>query len=247
MKLTASQEDVRRRQPDIRSSWMEWQRFLHGNNSFISRNFRTLTLISYTCHHCGFIMKSWDNVLQIDLDIPEHGRGSLEDSLNHRFLRTETIGDYRCDNCKHTGPGKQERFARCPEILIFMLRRHGFNKELNLAYKRQSVITFPLNNLSMDPYCISLDGRGSEELDKSFLKPFIYDCYAVVQHRGDDIKSGHYWTLVKERDAGTGGREQWFKYNDSILQTVGDIKKESMTNAETYLLFYERRRVLGKQ
>jgi ubiquitin C-terminal hydrolase len=192
-------------------------------------------------------MKGWDNALQIDLDIPEEGRGSLEESLNQRFLKTETLGDYRCDNCKHMGADKQDRFARCPEILIFMLRRHGFNKEQNLPYKKQGIVTFPLNNFSLDPYCISLDGRGSEELDKGFLKPFIYDCYAVIQHRGDEIKAGHYWTLVKERDAGTGGREQWFRYNDSILETVENIKKATMTNAESYLLFYERRRVLGKQ
>jgi len=226
---------------------MEWQRFFHSNNSFVSRNFRTLTVNTYTCRNCGYVMKSWDNALQIDLAIPEEGRSSLEESLNKRFLKTEALGDYRCDECKHLAADKHERFARCPEILIFMLRRHGWDNVKNIPKKNHSIVTFPLNNLSLDPYCISLDGRGSEELDKSFLKPFIYDCYAVIQHLGDDIKSGHYWTLVKERDAGTGGKEMWFKYNDHILEKVGDIKKETMTNSESYLLFYERRRVLGKQ
>jgi uncharacterized UBP type Zn finger protein len=206
-----------------------------------------LTLNTYICRHCGYVMKGWDNVLQIDVAIPEEGHYTLQDSLNNRFYKTEILSDYRCDDCKHLGVDKHERFARCPEILIFMLRRHGWDYVKNLPKKNQSSVTFPLENLSLDPYCISLDGRGSEQLDKSFLKPFIYDCCAVIQHRGDNIRAGHYWTLVKERDAGTGGREVWFKYNDDILETVADITKEAMTNNETYLLFYERRRILGKQ
>lgn len=221
---------------------MEWQRFLHNNNSIISKNFRGQTISYITCLQCGFVQKSWETWLDIQLEIPEIREASLEQSLNKRFNIGESLDGYRCDNCKHCAGERRDRLSRCPEILIIMLRRHGYDKSRG-PYKRGTKVTFPLDGLSMDPYFISLDGRGTEELDSGVLKPFTYDCYAVIQHRGSQPTSGHYWALVKERAPDEAGREAWFIYDD---RKVNRIQRQEVLNItqsiDSYILFYQRRK-----
>jgi ubiquitin carboxyl-terminal hydrolase 8 len=241
--LTASQQEVRRQQPDIRSCWMEWQRFLHNNNSFISQTFRGQTISYLTCPKCDFVQKSWEPWLDVQLEIPLQGQGTLEDALNTRFNSNQAVDDYRCDNCKHVGGERRERLSRCPDVFIIMLRRHGYNWETKETKKVRTRVTFPLDGLSLDPYFISLEGRGPEQLDNGVLEPFVYDCYAVIQHRGTMITSGHYWALVRERAPDDPAGEAWYKYNDSEVTKIPHQGVRKATQAaESYILFYHRRK-----
>lgn len=53
---------------------------------------------------------------------------------------------------------------------------------------------------------------------------FNYDTYAVIQHEGATINSGHYWSLAKSMDksqirvnGAVQGAGLWHRYNDSIV------------------------------
>jgi ubiquitin carboxyl-terminal hydrolase 8 len=237
--LTPAQEEVRRQQPLIKSSWMEWQRYQYSHRSFITQSFCGQSVTDQTCNHCGFVQRAWDTWMTCPVDI-EHMRSSrdksLERALGYRFGRRELLEDYKCDKCKHTGATRTETISRCPEILVIMLRRTLYVN--NRTEKSHVAVSFPLDNLSMDPYFISLEGRGTEQLDRSFLEPFRYDCYAVVQHQGNTIDAGHYWAFVRDLQSST--REDWYKFEDTRpIVPVKDIRKASQ-NALSYLLFYRR-------
>jgi ubiquitin carboxyl-terminal hydrolase 8 len=173
----------------------------------------------------------------VDIDHLKNSKDkSLERALQYRFGRSEPLEDYKCDKCKETGASRTETISRCPEILIIMLRRTLYIN--NRSQKSHVPVSFPLDNLTMDSYFISAEGKGSEQLDRSFVKPFRYDCYAVVQHEGSTIDAGHYWAFVRDLQPST--REDWYKFEDTrpIVQ-VKDIRKATQ-NALSYLLFYKR-------
>jgi ubiquitin carboxyl-terminal hydrolase 8 len=218
---------------------MQWQRYCHANDSIITRALYGQTTSSFTCPHCGFVQRSWDPWLGLHVNIPASGQESLLTLLNESFNTLQETDGYRCDQCRQEGARRLDKISRCPEILIIVLARNIYRKDGSQG-KKDTVVRFPLDNLSLDPYFISLDGLGSENLDDGFLAPFIYDCYAVLQHVGPGSKSGHYWALVKETDH-RNGKDVWIRYNDREIKIIKDIQSESQ-NERSYVLFYQRRK-----
>ena len=235
--LTSSQEEVRRKWPVLRSSWMEWQRFLHSSDSFITHKFRGQSVFTRTCSHCGFESKSWDTWLTIQLPILEVQSQTLSDALTRRFENSGSLEDYRCESCKAKGNKStlQEKLSRCPDILIIMFKR-GLTDLNCRARKITTRLTFPLDDLDMDRYFIPVDGVVSEKLDRSYMKPFKYDCYAVIQHAGRTITSGQYWTLLRDLRK---DRKTWTRFSDEQVTTVPAIRTQ---DSESYVLFYERQK-----
>jgi ubiquitin C-terminal hydrolase len=238
--LTASQMAVRREQSVIRSSWMQWKRFCHSNNSIITHTFFGQNTNSITCPNCGSIEKSWEPWAHMNVPILGASRGevSLEQLLDAMFKQPHALEDYRCDHCKQEGPTSLPKISRCPDILILVLGRHEWHN--NKSHRKNTRVKFPLENLSLDQYFIPLDGKGSEPLDEGFIGPFIYDCYVVVRHEGPSARQGHYIALVKETDP-RNGKDVWVQYNDHSVSEVEDIRTASQTK-ESYILLYQRRK-----
>ncbi len=219
---------------------MQWQRFCHSNASIITRTFFGQNATSFTCPHCGFVGKSWEPWAQITVPITgqQGGESNLVNLLNDQFDKSHQLEGYRCDQCKQEGPTSLQKISRCPEILILILGRNAWRG--NIHTKKTTRVRFPLDGLSLDPYFISLEGQGSEQLDDSFISPFLYDCYAVVQHFGANAKEGHYTALVKETDP-RNGKDIWLEYNDEVVREVANIGSVSQSK-NSYVLFYQRRK-----
>lgn len=62
--------------------------------------------------------------------------------------------------------------------------------------------------------------------------PYVYDCYAVLQHIGADLGRGHYTTAVRDKM-----KKVWRTYNDTIVR---EVDPKGLQNKEAYILFYER-------
>jgi len=56
----------------------------------------------------------------------------------------------------------------------------------------------------------------SEEVPANRGK-FVYDLVGVVVHTGLTISSGHYYSVVKDRDGG-----KWFRFDDETVEPLGD-------------------------
>jgi ubiquitin carboxyl-terminal hydrolase 4/11/15 len=61
----------------------------------------------------------------------------------------------------------------------------------------------------------------------------MYDLFAVVNHRGESINSGHYTAVVRNPVDG-----KWRLFDDTH---VVEIDTAQVVTASAYLLFYERR------
>ena len=65
-----------------------------------------------------------------------------------------------------------------------------------------------------------------------------YDLYAVCNHHGSDLQSGHYTATCKNPTDG-----QWYHFDDVHTRVVD---KTDVVTVDAYILFYQRRQVLNE-
>jgi ubiquitin carboxyl-terminal hydrolase 31 len=63
----------------------------------------------------------------------------------------------------------------------------------------------------------------------------IYDLYAVCNHHGSDLQSGHYTATCKNPTDG-----HWYNFDDVHTRVVD---KTDVVSVDAYILFYQRRQV----
>ena len=63
----------------------------------------------------------------------------------------------------------------------------------------------------------------------------IYHLYAIVTHIGPSSMSGHFIAFCKSPIDG-----KWYKFNDAIVDYVGDFNNNVSNFGTPYILFYER-------
>eukprot|EP01065_Artemidia_motanka_P040811 TRINITY_DN518_c0_g2_i1.p1 TRINITY_DN518_c0_g2~~TRINITY_DN518_c0_g2_i1.p1 ORF type:complete len:2026 (+),score=546.13 TRINITY_DN518_c0_g2_i1:130-6207(+) len=61
----------------------------------------------------------------------------------------------------------------------------------------------------------------------------VYDVFAVVNHQGETLRDGHYYSYVKCKDG------QWYEFNDKLVARIED--PACVCTREAYLLFLLRR------
>jgi ubiquitin carboxyl-terminal hydrolase 22/27/51 len=75
--------------------------------------------------------------------------------------------------------------------------------------------------------------KKSQDNDQKLNRPSAkYLLYAVVNHEGRSIDSGHYTSIVKH------SKNHWIKCDDLNLTT---FPIEKVLNSEGYLLFYHKK------
>lgn len=217
------------RMPAIQSAILEWNRFFTYESSVINRWFGGQYTVSTTCNHCRHCVKRWDTWIDLAVPILETRSQTLDDALRRHF-EPEMLDDYKCEGCNRTGGVvRSQLISRCPTYMIIDLKRAT-------AHKIKTQITFPLDNLDMTPHFVSTAGLETSTLSrddhKHYMAPFKYQCYAVIQHEGATIDSGHYWTLVRDLK-----ENKWWEMNDN---KVGQISASKTQTANSYILFYKR-------
>jgi len=142
----------------------------------------------------------------------------LEDCLDE-LTKVEQLGindSWYCSRCqKHQQASKQLQLWRLPNILVLQLKR------FTVRGKIDNLITFPINGLD-------LSKRVSEQMSDA-----VYDLFAVDEHKGDRVSTGHYTSYAMNSSDG-----MWYHYQDAI---VSPSTPEAAINPAAYLLFYRRR------
>ena len=144
-----------------------------------------------------------------------------------------------CDKCNQKIPAvKSQNFQELPRILIFVLKRFGYNNDTKQKFKINDYYEFPLE-LNMNKY---IQNNKTNNLFK--LK-------SIVIHKGN-CERGHYYCYINNDK-----NNQWYEFNDIkiskfdinnldneafgneiILEKNIMIEKENDKNA--YMLFYEK-------
>ncbi|XP_037296928.1 ubiquitin carboxyl-terminal hydrolase 20 isoform X2 [Manduca sexta] len=145
---------------------------------------------------------------------------SLQDCLAAFFSADELKGDnmYSCSRCNKLRNGvKMSGVVVLPEVLCVHLKR--FRHELMFSAKVAARVSFPINDLNMQPYthteCASRVRR--------------YELCAVICHAGT-AGGGHY-TCVARNPRG------WFCFDDAA---VAPVSAHHLAHCEAYVLFYRK-------
>ena len=259
--LTEQEEAKRERMPKSIVVKLEWSRYTHRDQSFVTNLFAGQHMSRITCTTCGFRSTTYETFYSISVEIPKgKSNPSLDDCLRSYCSEEVLTGDEKafCARCKELrDTHKQITITRAPQFLVVHFKRthvseRGFFTSTRSAQKITTPINFPLDNLDIRPYMlppptseeaesIARDyGPDALKTDTTMTPPFTYDAYAVIRHHGQTLASGHYTALVKDR-----ARRVWRHFNDQASEDFipgqGHWRgPNDVRNELAYIVFYQR-------
>ena len=159
------------------------------------------------------------------------------------MIQPETIGDFKCDECKKIGCTRRTLLGEMPNVLILCLNRFEYdfnadeNRKLNHAVKFPPVLDlsdFSFRN-QHDQSKAYEDKQLSDLLQKED-DDFIYRLVGVNIHAGTG-RRGHYWSMINTERYKNGTDEKWTnveadlwrKFDDERIgyASYADISKEA--------------------
>lgn len=230
-----------------------WTNHSKANASIITKYWRGLEVKIVQCE-CGYETRNFAPIdilmPKISLDLDRGEKTTLQAMLNS-YYDWESAAEWTCDSCKQRGKALQRlQLARLPDLLCVIFSRNQWTAR-GQQWKIDTPVEFPVRNLDMRPYFIEEDATVAA--DHHFTNPFTYDAYAVMQHRGNTVNSGHYIAAMK--DAVVGGSSNpadsslWHTANDTRVDALqvgsgpgdpGVQKLVGVDNFQAYIVFFQR-------
>ena len=122
-----------------------------------------------------------------------------------------------CKNCRQNAPAKYStRIYSSPEYFILILNRGKGN-----------IYNVKLNFTEIIDISRYVQIKGGNNL--------IYQLYAIVTHLGPSSMAGHFIAFCKSPID-----NMWYKYNDSMVDLIGNSFNDIHDFGCPYILFYER-------
>ena len=122
-----------------------------------------------------------------------------------------------CNYCKQNTPSKYKtRIYSSPQYFILILNR-GRGNVYNVKLNFQEII-------DIGRYVQCKNGQS-----------LTYKLYAIVTHLGPSSMSGHFIAFCKSPID-----NKWYKFNDSIVELIGNFYNDVHEFGTPYILFYER-------
>jgi len=162
---------------------------------------------------------------------------TLQSMLDAHFASSMLDGDnaYDCDGCRVSVPARLRTSLRhAPPFLWLHCKR--FKVWERRTSKITTAIQFPLEGLDLtehvdnDSYSSRVGGSSQRS---SHRQKILYDCIAVICHRGQSLQGGHYFCYALTPSTGC-----WFKYDD---ETVSKVDASTVANSQCYMLLYQQR------
>lgn len=179
------------------------------------------------------------------------------------FTQCEELSDensWMCTKCKkQTNAYKKLCISSVPPVLCIHLKRF-FYKSKTTNFKLTTPIWFPVSNLDMSRYLAKTNSTSSssrtssiDELDSTPSNPsYIYDLFAVCNHKGQNMANGHYTAYCKNPVD-----TRWYCFDDSTCTPLFDTNQAasnihntgsgSVCTENAYILFYKRRMCLTNE
>ncbi|KAJ5129686.1 uncharacterized protein N7515_005725 [Penicillium bovifimosum] len=243
--LTFSEEMQRERMAMTKVSKIEWDRYSHREESFISSLFAGQHASRLRCTTCKQTSTTYEAFYSISVEIPPTGAGDIYQCLRSYCQEEMLSGDevWKCPYCKCKRMAtKQIIITRAPQILVVHFKRFSASKTQS-ARKIHTPIDFPLHGLRMDDFVIPYPlppppEPGVAPMTGATVPPFTYDAFAVLRHIGSSMGSGHYISLVRDPE-----RQCWRKFDDeraTDFQPRNLRERDRLQNEQAYIVFYER-------
>jgi ubiquitin carboxyl-terminal hydrolase 8 len=248
--LTFEEEMQRERMPVPKVSKIEWDRYCHREESFISSLFAGQHASRLRCTTCKRTSTTYEAFYSISVEIPPQGKGDIYQCLQSYCQEEMLSGDevWKCPHCKcERVATKQIIITRAPQILVVHFKRFSASKTQS-ARKIHTPIDFPLHGLRMDKFVIpsppsaAMNGDAATAAASASLSPttppFTYDAYAVLRHLGSTLSGGHYISLIRDAQ-----RQCWRRFDDERVTEFNprDLRpSDRLQNEQAYIVFYER-------
>ncbi|CAF4046711.1 unnamed protein product [Rotaria sp. Silwood2] len=185
-------------------------------------------LSSGRCPECSYIFlkKETTNVVLLEVD----KLYDLTDALLH-FVNPETVNQFKCSNCNQfVGIKKRITFDQLSPILIINFKRCALT--FDSIEKLKHRINYD-EILNFSPYMTANLCITNDENDKATLSSdFCYKLYAIINHTGENLTSGHYYAYIRSSD------NIWFLVDDEHCQSV--TTNEVINHSEALILFYAK-------
>ena len=187
-----------------------------GNPELIARCLKGCIARQQRCMGgCGSVR--WQEEPFLSLALHAKNQRNVASSFEE-FMKEEVISGYFCMACGRVEEQKKRAFlATLPPTLIFALSRFEINYETMLNEKINSAFEFP-ERLNMLPFTREGVVRDVTQHDAAYYE---YELVGVVVHRGH-ANSGHYFSLIRDRDAPVGpagSPPAWYRFDDSVVSS----------------------------
>ena len=177
--------------------------------------------IFYNYQTFNFIIFPLDKVLKYKIQSNNfisnfNNTVSLEDCFNYYEYPT-ILNDYYCNICnKQCNCNYISKFSIMPNIIIIILNRgRGLEHKVNISFQNENL--------------------GLSKFVEYFKEDSIYELVGLVTHYGDSSASGHFMARCKSPID-----DEWYLYNDSIVQKIGYFNNETFAQGNPYILFYKK-------
>ncbi|KAJ3444698.1 ubiquitin carboxyl-terminal hydrolase [Anaeramoeba flamelloides] len=165
------------------------------------------------------------------LSLPINNSDSIYQSFENFYTQNDLDEEnkYYCHYCKKYVKSKQIRkIHQVSDYLIIQLKRFTFNKNTNLVNKNMKPIQIT-KGFIINKFCTS-------KIKNNFK--YTYKIIGGVVHRGTNINSGHYYSIMKTES------KEWLKLDDKNVtkSSYEELKVTGQTNQQNdtvYLLVYK--------
>ncbi len=214
-KMTIQHQEIKTFNQKVKiDSMKNFIKIFEGDYSWIIQDFYYMMVTTTKCSKCNYMSITHDPSNNLHAEIPNCNNINLYDCIDHH-LGQEKIHDWVCEKCKNKeGNFKENRLIDGPEILVIPFKRFKPNQQ-----KNHKLITFPFL-LNLSPYILGNDSTSK------------YKLFAVANHLGSSIHSGHYTAYCRDIDT-----DNWFCYNDC---NVSPIAENKIVSNKAYVLFYKK-------
>lgn len=148
----------------------------------------------------------------------------LSEMMNSYFKEEDINTDYKCDNCKKkTSIIKFTSIAVLPPVLVLHIKRFD-----GIHGKSTGLVDFN-EKIDVKDYLVK-KSEFEANIKEDYNKSSKYQLFAVAEHIGSSLNSGHYIAFCK-RD------NKWYRFSDSSVSLANESEAVSKNS---YLLFYKR-------
>ncbi|KAK7605335.1 hypothetical protein V9T40_007193 [Parthenolecanium corni] len=174
------------------------------------------------------------------------------------YTKAEVLGAedaWHCPNCNLKQEViKQLGLWTLPDILVVHMKRFKQSSSKQQATSRMPVklttlVDFPLYGFDMTPHLApGYRGTSPPTLWSPWRRPSsckqslkrdsnAYDLYAICNHHGQDLQSGHYTAYCRNPYDGL-----WYCFDDA---RVTPVSESALVTPAAYILFYQRRGLIS--
>ncbi len=176
------------------------------------------------CQQCGQGRSFEEPFLDLSLEHVASDEAVGVSVLLQHFMQTERDLEWKCPKgCADGRATLAHCMVRSPRILLLQVKRFATSEDGRSFVKIKNPVEVP-EYLDLTPVMQAGKAEG-----------YLYQLRAVVVHRGETIRGGHYICFARKD-------EQWFRYNDAVVDkcTSREAFESYEAQRDAYMLFYAR-------